>query len=95
MLVHIPLILGAFPLQLHMIPLSLEEEECEDEGIGGGGGDWIRAVSSYQRQGRLCERKKKKKTSPCCAHVPLFCIISERFEAFMVLIPSIFSGLIY
>lgn len=70
--VHIPLILRAFPLQLHMIPLSLEEEECEDEGIGGGGGgDGIRVVSSYQRQGQLCERKKKKKKTPLVVHMSL------------------------
>lgn len=79
-----PLSVGPLPLQLHVIPLSLEEEECEDEGIAGGGGG-IRVVSSYQ--GQLCKKKNKKKTFPC-AHVPLFCIISECFEAFMVLIPS-------
>lgn len=39
-------------LQLHMIPPSLEEEGCEDEGIGaeGGGGGGVRLLSSYQHQ---------------------------------------------
>lgn len=31
-------------------------------------------------------QEKKKKNIPCCVLVPLFCIISECFEAFMALI---------
>lgn len=64
-----------------------DEEECEDEGIEGGGG--VKVGSSYQHKGQL--RKRKKKPSPCCAQVPLFCIISKCFEAFM---PLIFSFLV-
>lgn len=54
---HSPCPEGLPPAVTHVIPLSLEEEECEDEGIEGGGG--VRVVSSYQHQKQLCKKKEK------------------------------------
>lgn len=52
-----PVSRGPFPLQLHLIPPSLEEEGCGDEGMGGGGGG-VRLLSSYQHQ------RQKHKAAP-------------------------------
>lgn len=55
--VHIPPVRRTFPPAVtHVIPLSLKKEECEDEGIDGGGG--VRVVSSYQHRGQLCKKRK-------------------------------------
>lgn len=54
---HSPCPEGLPPAVTHVIPLSLEEEECEDEGIEGGGG--VRVISSYQHQKQLCKKKEK------------------------------------
>lgn len=45
------------PPHTHVIPLSLEEEEYEDEGTEGGGE--VKVVSSYPYRGQLCKKKRK------------------------------------
>ena len=56
--VHIPPVRRALPPAVtHVIPLSLQEEECEDEGIEGGGGVFLptpRAVMQKKKNPLLC-----------------------------------------
>lgn len=84
-----PCLEGLSPAVTHAIPLSLEEEECEDEGIEGGG--WVRVVSSYQHQGQLC--KKKKKILLLCTG--LFVLYNHWVLWSLYGPDSVFSALIY
>lgn len=60
---HVPRTPTPTPPPVHLIPPSLEEEGCEDEGIGGGGGGGVRLVSSYPHQ-----RQKNRKQPLLCTY---------------------------